>query len=82
MPAPCHGKDNEPAIKARINDANIAETRINCFDWQEITVSFGEPVKQNSACFFDLSYSLRPGSGGGGNDLRDLGLAVKSVKFS
>lgn len=82
MPAPCHDKDSDPAIKARINDIEIAVTPIMNFDWQEITVSFDEPMKKNSACFFDLSYSLSPGSGGGGQDLRDLGLAVKNVRFA
>lgn len=81
MPAPvAQGKDNL-YITARTDEGELARQPITSFEWQDIQVRFKAPFAENGICFFEMSQIFRPVSGMSGSDVRDLGMAVKSVKF-
>jgi MoaA/NifB/PqqE/SkfB family radical SAM enzyme len=75
------------SITAFINSEKAGENVFTSDQWQEIRIGFDRPLGAASICFFELSDSLKPESVAAealdisGADIRELGMAVKSIKF-
>lgn len=85
VPASFNKKEDEnmkPVIKAVINSEKAGESVFSSDQWQDTRVDFGHPVKADGICFFELSGSSGPDSSDvTGNDIRELGMAVKNIRF-
>lgn len=81
MPAPFSGNDDGLFIEVRIDSLDSQKHIISSTDWHDMKIDFRSELAGNTICFFDMSHSYNPGTVGSGNDTRDLGMAIKSIKF-